>query len=110
MAIDPKRAETQRATEEVVARLQGRGIDVSGRESTEELVELLEAVEAFEETVANRGGDLMVDEPVHSKRPAEPDDAAFVLPARNSNETIGAYTLRVTKARDRAAQVHRRTE
>jgi hypothetical protein len=107
MAIDPERADTERATEEVVARLRSRGIDVSERESTEDLVELLDAVEAFEETVQNRGGDLMVDEPVRSKTPTQPDDLAFVLPTRNPNETIGAYTLRVMQARDRAARVHR---
>jgi hypothetical protein len=107
MAIDPERADMERATQEVVARLRGRGIDVSERESTEQLVELLDAVEAFERTVENRGGDLMVDEPVRSKTPTQPDDVAFVLPARNPNEAIGAYTIRVVQARDRAAQVHR---
>lgn len=107
MAIDPERADTERATEEVVSRLRGRGIDVSERESTEDLVDLLDAVEAFEQTVQNRGGDLMVDEPVRSKAPTQPDDVAFVLPTKNPNEAIGAYTLRVMNARDRAAQVHR---
>jgi hypothetical protein len=110
MPTDPDRDETQRATEEVVARLQGRGIDVSERESTEELVELLEAVEAFEKTVESRGGDLMVDEPVRSKQPTEPDDRAFVLPTRKANEPIGAFIGRIATARDRAGALRRHEE
>ncbi len=108
MAMDPERADVERATLEVVARLRGRGIEVNERESSEALVHLLDAVEAFERTVENRGGDLMVDEPVRSKAPTQPDDVAFVLPTRAPNETIAAYTVRVAQARDRAAQVHRR--
>ena len=104
MANDPRNDETQRATDEVVARLRARGVNVTGRESSEDLVELLDAVEDFEAMVESRGGDLMVDEPVGSKRAAEPDDAAFVLPSRSGNESIAAYIERIAVARDCAAQ------
>jgi hypothetical protein len=102
--MEPRNDDANRATDEVVARLRARGVNVTSRESTEDLVDLLDAVEDFEDTVESRGGDLMVDEPIGSRRAAEPDNAAFVLPPRNADESIAAYIRRIAAARDRAAQ------
>lgn len=96
--ISPLRAEElQRNVEEVRARLAERGVYLSGDESAEELVEMLEAVEHFEEEVARHGGDLMVD----SGAAREPDDCHFVLPKRAVGERALAYARRVDAAADR---------
>ncbi len=102
-ASDSKRDERQRVEVDVASRLQSRGIHLTGRESDEELVELLEAVERFERTVERHGGDLMVDEPVHSTGAREPDDRRFVLPPRREGEAVTAYLERISDATDRAA-------
>ena len=109
MADDEKASETgvERATGEVVARLARRGVRVSGHETSDELVDLLDAVEAFERAVERAGGDLMVDEPRDgATRPRDPDDPAFVLPSRREGEGMHAFTARVTAA---AAAVGHRT-
>lgn len=108
MPNNPRNAEQQRVTDEVVNRLRARGVRVGGNETAEELVELLNAVEEFEATVESHGGDLMVDEPVGSKPVGEPDGPAFVLPARNSGESVAAFIERIATARDRAAHSRRR--
>jgi hypothetical protein len=82
---------------EVADRLRRRGVRLDGRETDEELVSLLEAVEAFEGEVERRGGDLMVDEPVDG-RVVQPDDAAFVLPTRAPQESVASFTARVRRA------------
>jgi hypothetical protein len=70
---------------------------LTGGESSEELVALLEAVECFERAVVSRGGDLFVDEgPGGVTR--EPDDVHFVLPRRKPEEPVASYLLRVTDA------------
>jgi hypothetical protein len=83
--------------------LESRGVHLSGKESDEELVELLEAVERFEQVVERHGGDLMVDEPVDSDQAREPDDRRFVLPRRRSGETVDAYLIRIAEATNRAS-------
>jgi len=82
---------------EVVDRLRRRGVWLDGRETDEELVSLLEAVESFEGEVERLGGDLMVDEPVEG-RVEQPDDAAFVLPSRTPHEAVASFTARVRRA------------
>src|ERR1700738_5271203 len=52
-----------RVTQEIAGRLRARGVSVSERDSSDDLVRVLEAVEAFERAVESRGGDLMMDEP-----------------------------------------------
>ncbi|MFL5576946.1 MAG: hypothetical protein ACJ79S_13350 [Gemmatimonadaceae bacterium] len=101
--------EQRHAADEIAARLRGRGVALTGRESGEELADLLDAVEQFEVVVERSGGDLMVDEPVGADSPIAPDDASFVLPARQRDETIAAYIGRITDAGARAAQARRRT-
>ena len=101
-ALDPHRAEEQDAAAvEVSDRLRRRGVSLTGRESGEELVNLLDSVERFEREVEYAGGDLMVD----SGNAAEPDDPAFVLPKRVSGEPIDEYLGRID---DAAQRIHRR--
>ena len=96
--LDPhRREELQRAMEETAARLRQRGVHLTGRERSEELVALLEAVELFEDAVQARGGDLFVDEgPGGVTR--QPDDVHFVLPRRAPHESVATYLPRLAAA------------
>ena len=82
------------AVAEVTARLRDRGIVVTGRESSEELADLLAAVEWFEAAVEAHGGDLMVDDLKSSR----PDDPHFVVPRRAPTEGVRAYIGRIDQA------------
>ena len=92
------------ARNEIADRLRRRGVNLTGREKGEELVEILEAVERFEVAVQDRGGDLMVDEPVGSAPPIEPDDSAFVLPKRDPSESVASFIERIAEARDQVTR------
>lgn len=94
-ALNPHRDEDeQRNAEKVAGTLAARGARVDGSENSEQLVQLLEAVERFEAAVSSLGGDRMVDD---QSSPA-PDDPEFVLPRRRDDETVAAYTARVDRA------------
>ena len=95
--------ERRDVAKEVAGRLRRRGVRLTGNETDEELVRLLEAVERFEATVARHGGDLMVDEPVEGIRPIQPDDRRFVLPRRHDHEAVEAFVNRIAEATQRAA-------
>jgi hypothetical protein len=82
------------AAAEVADRLRSRGIAVTGAEDPEDLVNLLSAVERFEEAVEAHGGDLMVDD----LKSAQPDDRHFVVPRRAAREGIRAYIGRIDAA------------
>ena len=82
------------AAAEVADRLRSRGIAVTGTEDPEDLVNLLSAVERFEEAVEAHGGDLMVDD----LKSAQPDDRHFVVPRRGAGEGIRAYIARIDAA------------
>jgi hypothetical protein len=82
------------AAAEVADRLRSRGIAVTGAEDPEDLVNLLSAVERFEEAVEAHGGDLMVDD----LKSAQPDDRHFVVPRRGAREGIRAYIGRIDAA------------
>src|SRR5882762_8377172 len=84
----------ERAAAEVADRLRRRGIAVTGAEGSDDLANLLEAVEHFEAAVEAHGGDLMVDD----LKSREPDDAHFVLPRRERSEAIRPYIARVDQA------------
>jgi hypothetical protein len=104
-------SDRRRAAAAVAMRLDRRGIWLSGHETSEELADLLEAVEQFERVVERSGGDLMVDEPVAAdRRPIEPDDSAFVLPKREHGEAAGHYIDRLAEATQQAARHHHRGE
>jgi len=95
--LDPHRAEERRAAMiEVGAQLRARGITVTGAEKSEELVNLLSAVERFESVVKSHGGDLMVDD-LNSSRP---DDRHFVPPRRTATESVRDYIERIDEATD----------
>jgi hypothetical protein len=95
--LDPHRAEEQqRARREAIDRLADRGIQSYPQDEDEELADLLDAVERFEEAVESHGGDLMVNRLGSN----EPEDPAFVPPARASGEPVAAYRLRVEESID----------
>src|SRR5262245_9558942 len=98
LTLNPHRLEERTAAAlETADRLHRRGIHVSAREKPEDLADLLTAVEQFEESVEARGGDLMVDD----LNSSEPDDPRFVVPQRESGESLRKYTARI-EARRRA--------
>jgi hypothetical protein len=95
LSLDPARAAERRsAAVEVVARLRGRGIVVSTTEDSEDLVNLLSAVERFESAVKAHGGDLMVDD----LNGSQPDDRHFVVPRRAEAESVREYIGRIDEA------------
>jgi hypothetical protein len=55
-------AELKRAMEHIRARLESLFITLTGKETSQELVAMEEAVDRFEVAVESAGGDLMVDE------------------------------------------------
>jgi hypothetical protein len=90
--------DVKRVSQEVVNRLEGLGVWLSGAERPEDLVRILETVERFEVAVQTRGGDLMVVEGPEG-RTTEPDDAHFALPHRRADESVERYLDRVEHAR-----------
>jgi hypothetical protein len=92
--LNPHRAEDERRNaESIAATLSARGARVDAGEDSEELVELLEAVERFEAAVIMLGGDRMVED----QDSATPDDPEFVLPKRRDDESVRAYIGRVER-------------
>ncbi|HEX6574476.1 MAG TPA: hypothetical protein VF042_05845 [Gemmatimonadaceae bacterium] len=93
--LDPhRREEIAGAAVEVSGRLMQKGIEVSADEDPAELADLLSAVERFERAVINRGGDPMVNMPTST----DPQDPAFVIPARRGEESIRDYTRHINEA------------
>lgn len=90
--------DVQRVSQEVVNRLEGLGVWLSGAEKPEDLARILETVERFEVAVESRGGDLMVDEGPEGQT-TEPDDVHFALPHRRADESVDRYLDRVERAR-----------
>jgi len=97
--IETTRNDVQRVAGEVVNRLAGLGILLSGNESPEDLVRIQEAVERFEVAVRSRGGDLMVDEGPGGRTTA-PDDPHFALPRRTADESVDTFVKRLAVATD----------
>jgi hypothetical protein len=95
--LNPHRDDdVRRAAASVAGQLYQKGVDVSADEDADLLASLLSAVERFEEAVAARGGDSMVNAP-DSKRP---ENRAFVVPQRRGDESLEAYAMRVNAAAD----------
>jgi hypothetical protein len=91
--------ELAHAAQLIAARLEHAGVRLDGTETSDDLGDLLDAVEQFEDAVERAGGDLMVDEPTRGHvRAEEPDDAAYVLPERSPGEEVRAYLARVGRA------------
>ena len=99
---DSSDEERRRIAEEIATRLRRNGVQLTGKESPEELADLEEAVEQFERMVERGGGDLMVDEPVSGDSPIAPDEPDFVLPTRKSSESVSVYIKRIREAASRA--------
>ncbi len=92
-SLDPHRAEEQEAAvAEVAGRLRQRGIAVTGAEDSDDLANLLAAVERFELAVEAHGGDLMVDD-LRSSRPDDPH-SRDARTARGSGPTSAGSTRR----------------
>jgi hypothetical protein len=102
LSSDSSDEERRRIAEEIASRLRRNGVQLTGKENSEELVELEEAVEQFERMVERGGGDLMVDEPVSGGSPIAPDEPDFVLPTRKQSESVSAYIKRIHEAASRA--------
>ena len=93
--LDPGREQERRnVSSSVAATLRARGVDLIGDESSEQLVEMLDAVERFEAAVSEAGGDRMINDPDSS----DPQEEAFVLPRRASDESPYEYADRVQRA------------
>lgn len=78
----------------ITRQLERRGVRTSDRDPAEELARLLDAVELFEQAVADRGGDSYLNSPLSS----HPGPARFVVPHRHDDESAAAYTARVRAA------------
>ena len=93
--LDPhRREEREAAATELAGRILQKGVDVSADEDPALLADLLSAIERFETAVINRGGDLMVNMPDST----DPQDPAFVLPARRDDESLSAYIRHIGEA------------
>lgn len=101
-----REANEDRAAAEVADRLRRRGIAVTGAERSDDLADLLSAVERFEKTVEAHGGDLMVDD----LRSPQPDDRHFVLPRRERGDSIPTYIIRIDEATARLRRHPRRPD
>lgn len=89
------------AQAEIASRLRDRGVRLTGSETGDDLADLLDAVERFEAAVEQAGGDLMLDEPVGSAAPIQPDNVEFVMPRRSNGESVAAYIDRLAAASQR---------
>ena len=100
--------EQQRVADEVAGRLRRDGVDLTGQETPDELVRVLEAVERFQAAVERHGGDLMMDAPIGDDSPIAPDHRAFVLPERQRHESIESFLGQIAEATARAGKVRDR--
>ncbi len=94
------------AAAEVADRLRRRGIAVTGAERSDDLADLLSAVERFEKAVEAHGGDLMVDD----LKSAQPDDRHFVVPRRAHGAAVRIYINRIDAATAGLPMHPRRTD
>ncbi len=78
---------------ELAAKLRRRGVELTGKETSDEVGDLLDAVEDWEAIVERQGGDLYVDEGGD-----EPDNPDFVLPKRRADERVAQYIRRIEEA------------
>ena len=108
--LNPHRGEEENAARAAGAqRLQALGVRLTGTETIEEIGDLIDAVERFEQAVESQGGDLMIDEGPHG-RTAEPDNPAFVLPRRTVGEPVSAFVARLDQAAGKVRHRHSRRD
>ena len=87
-------AERERVARNVAGQLTQRGVDLTGDETPDELVLLLEAVDRFEAARRARGGDSFTNAPDSN----DPDDPDLVLPRRQPDEDADSYASRIRGA------------
>ena len=93
----PSRADEERSNNMALARLLQRGLDVAEWATSEQLLTLLDAVEAFEAAARVRGSDSFTN----TLESSQPDNPEFVLPDPRADDTIESYIERV-RAKTRA--------
>lgn len=87
----PTRADEERTNNMALARLLQRGLDVADWATSEQLLELLDAVEAFEAAARERGSDSFTN----TLESSRPDNAEYVLPDPRADDSIESYIRRV---------------
>jgi hypothetical protein len=90
-------AERRHTRDELEARLRERRVELTGDESDEDIVQMVNAVEMFEDRLAQLGDDSYVNTPESS----QPDDDRLVLPRRHHDESATAYAARIVAAAER---------
>ena len=96
-------SELGRVTDQLIGRLTALGIALSGDESPDQITQVADAGERFEDAVEARGGDLMIDEPPPGAR-GQGDVPDFVLPRRAADESLAAYVARLDRATAKVLQ------
>lgn len=92
---NPHRLEERRhVRDELEARLRDRDVDLHGSETDDQILSIVEAVEAFEGRRAQLGGDSFTN----TMQSSDPDDERLVLPQRRDDETVESYVRRVREA------------
>ena len=91
--------DVRRVSRDLADRLETLGIRLTGTERSNELLDMVEAVDRFEAAVEAHGGDLMMDEGPRG-RTSEPDDPHFALPVRAEHESVAQYLKRLARATD----------
>ena len=93
--INPHRIEERRhVRDELEARLRDRDVEVTGDETDEQILAIVEAVEAFEARRAQLGGDSFTN----TMQSSDPDEERLVLPQRHDDETVDGYVRRIREA------------
>ena len=92
---DDNNVERARIVKELASKLHARGVELTGRETSDEVGDLLDAVEEWESAVEQAGGDLYVDEGGD-----QPDNPDFVIPKRRADESVADYILRIERVTD----------
>lgn len=100
--LDPhRREERDGAALELLGRLRQKGVQITGRETSAHLDDLMTAIDRFEGAVIARGGDLFVNMPTSSP----PENPEFVIPRRQPGEDAEAYAARINAAAARLEKV-----
>ena len=87
----PNREDEERSNNMALARLLQRGLDITEWATSEQLVTLADAVEAFEAAARGRGSDSFTN----TLESSQPDNPEFVLPDPRADDTIERYIERV---------------
>ncbi len=91
----PLRKEERAAlNQELISRLHQRGIRIENTLPTDNLDDLLTALDEFDAAVERAGGDLFVNSPDSS----QPQRKEFVVPLPNNRETVEEYIERIQAA------------